>query len=62
MLDTSDKIYPVATWCDEADISRPFFYKLKNQGKGPETKKVGRRTFVMESPREWAQRVGEDAA
>lgn len=47
--------YTVQEFCNEhGGISKPFFYKLQKEGKGPRLMKVGRRTLITaESAADW---------
>ncbi|WP_305073885.1 hypothetical protein [Propionivibrio sp.] len=54
--------YTVQEFCAEhGGISKPFFYKLQKEGKGPRLMKVGRRTLITtESAADWRKQM-EDA-
>lgn len=46
--------YTIAQFCDDHNISRAFFYKLVNEGKGPRLMKVSRRTLISdEAAADW---------
>lgn len=51
--------YTVQEFCAaHGGFSRPFFYSLLKQGKGPRLMKVGRRTLITaEAAAEWRQRM-----
>jgi predicted DNA-binding transcriptional regulator AlpA len=42
------KSYSIDQWCALHSLSRPYFYKLVNQGKAPESFKVGRISRITE--------------
>lgn len=50
-------IYGISKWLQEADLSRPFLYKLWTRGEGPKSIKIGRRRLITETPGEWLGRV-----
>lgn len=51
-------MYSVAEFCQAHRISRGTFYKLLNEGHGPTTIKIGRRTLISnESAAEWRRRL-----
>jgi len=54
--------YTVQEFCAEhGGISKPFFYSLIKDGKGPRLMKVGRRTLITsESAADWRKQM-EDA-
>jgi predicted DNA-binding transcriptional regulator AlpA len=44
----------VDEFCEAFRISKPFFYKLRNQGLGPREMKLGARTIIsMSAANEW---------
>ena len=48
----------VQQFCADHSLSRSFFYKLCQQGKGPRLTKLGARTLVsMEAAAEWRARM-----
>jgi len=48
----------VDSFCKRHSISRPFFYRLLQEGKGPKIIKLGRRTLITrESAAEWRKRM-----
>ncbi|NEX61731.1 hypothetical protein [Noviherbaspirillum galbum] len=51
----SKPAFTVAEFCYEhGNISRSFFHKLVNEGKGPRLMKVGRRTLIStEAAADW---------
>lgn len=51
--------YTVEEFCFEhGALSRPFFYKLIKDGKGPRLMKVGRRTLITaEAAAEWRKQM-----
>ena len=48
--------YPIAAWCEAANISRATFYALPHEIK-PSTVKVGKRRIVIEAPGDFLRRV-----
>jgi excisionase family DNA binding protein len=58
---TSPDLLSVAEFCERNGISRPFFYKLAAQGKGPKVIKLGKRTLISrEAAAQWRQRMEQD--
>lgn len=55
--------YTVEEFClDHGTISRPFFYKLLKNGKGPRLMKVGRRTLITaEAAADWRKQMENDS-
>lgn len=51
-----DRVWKLKTWLALADMPRPTFYVLPADEK-PRTCKRGRTVYVLESPREWAERI-----
>lgn len=46
--------YEIDQFCEAAGITRGLFYKLKREGAGPKTIKVGRRHLVpVKAAEEW---------
>lgn len=55
--------FTINSWCAHHDLSRAFFYVLKNRGEGPETYKVGRITRIgREADDAWKKTRGYDMA
>jgi hypothetical protein len=57
----STSVWPVATWCVEAHISQAFYFKHAKAGTGPRIARCGRRTLILESPREYFTRLAREA-
>jgi len=57
-----ENVWSIAEWCHGARVSPGFFYKEKRLGRGPRTADLGRRTLVIESPREYCERLAQEAA
>lgn len=52
--------YSVREFCEAHSLSRAFFYKLRDQGMGPQIMKLGRRTLISrEAAQQWRQRTTE---
>jgi hypothetical protein len=52
-MDTS-QAYSIQKFCENHDISKALFYKLRKEGKAPATIKLGRRTLVtIEAAQAW---------
>ncbi len=48
------KAYTINSFCEAYSISRSLFYKLKEQGKAPNTFTLGKRVLIsIESAQEW---------
>lgn len=46
--------YDVAGFCEAMGISRPFYYRLAADGRGPRSFKLGRRRLISrEAAHEW---------
>jgi hypothetical protein len=59
---TDDKtVYSIAEWCIAAKISPALYFKEKRGGRGPFVAHTGRRTIVIESPREYYGRITQEA-
>jgi len=54
------RAHSISSFCDEGEFSRSFFYNLPVE-KRPLARRVGTRIMVVETPREWLERVGEPA-
>lgn len=48
--------WSITSWCQATSISRATFYTLFQK---PRTVKIGSRTVVIESPREYLARIAE---
>jgi hypothetical protein len=48
--------YPIGEWCSRVGISTSFYYKLQVEGRGPRVMRLGGRTLVTETPREFCMR------
>lgn len=51
--------YTIQTFCaDHGAISRSFFHKIVNEGRGPRLMKIGRRTLISaEAAAEWRAKM-----
>jgi hypothetical protein len=54
-------VYSIAEWCIASKISPALYFKEKREGRGPRIAHTGRRTIVIESPREYYSRLAHDA-
>jgi hypothetical protein len=54
-------VYAIAEWCIASKISPALYFKEKREGRGPRVAHTGRRTIVIESPREYYSRIAQDA-
>jgi hypothetical protein len=54
--------YRINEWCVEARISPSLYYKENRLGRGPLTANIGRRTLIVEAPRDFLERVRREAA
>jgi hypothetical protein len=61
MADDDKTVYSIAEWCISAKISPALYFKEKREGRGPRVAHTGRRTIVIESPREYYSRIAQDA-
>ena len=49
-----ENIQSIPEFCDDAGISKAFFYKLRNAGKAPRVTKLGSRSIITPNARrEW---------
>lgn len=55
-VNADDRIYALNVWLALADMPRATFYVLEPEEK-PRIMKRGRSVFVLETPREWAERL-----
>jgi hypothetical protein len=60
----SDKTaFTIGEFCSRVNISRPLFYKMKNQGKGPRLAYAGAKTLItLEAERDWLRGLEAAAA
>ena len=57
---TTDALQSIPRFCEENEISKAFFYKLKAQGKAPKIVKLGSRSMITpESRLEWRQQLNQ---
>jgi hypothetical protein len=61
MLVDEKDVYSIAEWCVASKISTALYFKEKREGRGPRIAHTGRRTIVIESPREYYSRIAQDA-
>jgi predicted DNA-binding transcriptional regulator AlpA len=65
-IDASSQALSISQFCVRNNISRSFFYKLKNSQKAPRTMSVGGRQIISpEAERDWRlerEREGAEAA
>jgi hypothetical protein len=54
-------VWAINEWCVAARVSPAFFFKRAKAGCGPRTASCGRRTIVIESPREYYERLAREA-
>lgn len=54
--------YGITEWCGKAKFSPALFFKLQRKGEGPKVTRIGTRTIVVESPREYYARRELEAA
>jgi hypothetical protein len=60
--DTVDA-YSIAAFCRRHDISESFYHKLRNQGLGPRTMRVGTRVLISrEAARQWRKQRTETSS
>jgi len=58
----SKPVSTIAEFCSDHGISKCFFHKIVNQGKGPRLMKIGRRTFISaEASADWRASLEQDA-
>jgi hypothetical protein len=54
--------YGITEWCSKAKFSPALFFKLRRAGTGPKVTRIGARTIVVESPREYYARREQEMA
>jgi hypothetical protein len=59
--DDKTAVYSINEWCVAGKVSPAFYFKQKRKGQGPRIAHTGRRTIVIESPREYYSRISHDA-
>lgn len=52
--------WEVRAWCKLAHLSRAYVYELWKMGLGPRRRKFGNHTVIVESPIDFALRMGRD--
>lgn len=66
LLGALEKIKPVfsiAEFCEVHGFTRPLYYELKKQGRGPREMAVGRRRMItQEAAAEWRRRMEAETA
>lgn len=61
-MQIEQQAYTIDSFCIAHGISRPQFYILEKQGKGPRTYKFKRRRYVSrESAEAWRRRMEEES-
>ncbi|WP_083250658.1 helix-turn-helix transcriptional regulator [Acidihalobacter aeolianus] len=58
MGNPEEKVYSVSEFCALSRISKPTIYRLWQEGRGPESVRVGRKRLITESPLEYVRRIG----
>lgn len=54
--------FTLAEFCEEMDISRSFYHKLVNEGKGPRVMRLGRRVLISaEAAADWWGQMAGDS-
>jgi predicted DNA-binding transcriptional regulator AlpA len=53
----------INNFCKTHDISRAFFYRLLQEGRGPEIAKLGTKTLITkEAAARWREKISEDVS
>lgn len=53
--------FSVASFCELHGFSKPTFYLLLREGRGPKTIRVGRRRLItVEAAAEWRKRMSDE--
>lgn len=56
------RVWTVDGFCSAHELTRGMFYKLKAQGKAPETIKLGRKTLITEeAASQWLRSLSGNA-
>ena len=54
---TGDSCWSIERWICACDMSRSALYSLWKAGRGPQRVRIGGRTYVLETPREFCGRI-----
>lgn len=61
-VSTPSGLQSIPAFCDENDISKAFFYKLRKEGKAPKITKLGSRSFITpDSRQDWLESLSQEA-
>ncbi len=60
-MNTEQVGFSIGEWCNATRISQAMFFKQRRLGRGPKVAHIGRRAIVVESPREYFDRLGREA-
>jgi hypothetical protein len=58
----TDYTSTIKAWCSDAKFSEALYFKLQRKRIGPKVAHAGRRVIVIESPREYLDRLELEAA
>ncbi|MDX5374897.1 MAG: hypothetical protein LPK43_03815 [Gammaproteobacteria bacterium] len=56
----SEPPYSVSEFAERSKVSRAAIYAAWKEGRGPRSRKIGRRVLIVERPLEWLTRTGEE--
>jgi hypothetical protein len=59
--DEKTAVYSIQEWCFAGKISPALFFKERRNGRGPRIAHAGRRILVLESPRDYFDRIAQEA-
>jgi hypothetical protein len=57
---TEGSVSDVRRWCRDGDFSRTWLYGEWAVGRGPKRVRIGSRVKILESPREYCERVARE--
>ena len=58
--DSSTSVFDIDRWCRDADCSRTWLHSEWAAGRGPKRVRAGGKVKVLESPREYFERVAHE--
>ena len=61
-LPAPSSLQSIPSFCEENNISKAFFYKLRKDGKAPRITKLGSRSFITPDARQnWLNSLSQEA-
>jgi hypothetical protein len=59
---TETSVFDIDRWCRDGDFSRTGLYAEWTAGRGPKRVRIGGKIKIIESPREYCERIALDQA